>query len=161
MSAPAGVPGYTGPTGSDAVTTAAPDRLDVVERHPDVADRSLGELVGQLSGDLSRLVRQEMALAKTEAKEEATAAGKGIGLLGGAGVAGDIALIFVSLALMFGLGALMPLGWAALIVGVLWAGVAAFLALRGKAQLKQLSSPLPETTETLKEDAQWARSLNS
>ncbi|MFN8075894.1 MAG: phage holin family protein [Kineosporiaceae bacterium] len=153
MSAPTGVPGYTGgPVQPDAVTH--PDRLEV-ENH------SLGELIGRLSGDFSKLVRQEIALAKTEAKEEATAAGKGVGLLGGAGVAGNIALIFLSLTVMFVLDTFLPIAWAALIVTVIWVIAAAVLAQAGRTKLKQVGTPLDETTETLKEDAQWARSLKS
>jgi len=153
MSAPAaGVPGYT----SSVVESdgATPDRLEIEHR-------SLGDLVGQLSGDLSRLIRQEIALAKPEAKEEATQAGKGLGMLTGAGVAADIAVIFASLALMFALDAMMPMGWAALIVTVLWAVAAAVLAQAGRTRLRQLPPPMDDTTQTLKEDARWARSLNS
>lgn len=168
MSAPAGVPGYTGGQGYEApgpmqtdAVTAAPTATATHADRLEIEHRSLGDLVGQLSSDLSRLVRQEITLAKTEAKEEATAAGKGIGLLGGAGVAGDIALIFVSLTVMFALDAVMPIAWAALIVTVVWAVAAAVLAQAGRKQLRQVPPPLDETTQTLKEDAQWARSLKS
>src|SRR3954453_16391126 len=99
-------------------------------------DRSLGDIVGQLTGDVSRLFRAEIALAKAEAKEEAGRAGKGAGLLAGAGVSGQLVLLFASLALMFGLGAWMPLGWAALIVAVIWAVVAAVLASSGRSALR-------------------------
>lgn len=124
---------------------------------PDVEAVSLGTLVGNLTGDLSRLMRSELALAKAEAKEEVTAAGKGAGMLAGAGVGGHMVLVFASLALMFALGALMPLGWAALIVAVLWAVVAAVLASVGRKNLQRSTPPLQETVETLKEDAQWAK----
>lgn len=123
----------------------------------DVADVSLGTLVGNLTGDLSRLMRAELALAKAEAKEEAAAAGKGAGMLAGAGVGGHLVLVFASLALMFALGGLMPIGWAALVVAVLWAVVAAVLASAGRKNLQRATPPLPETVETLKEDAQWAK----
>lgn len=118
---------------------------------------SLGEIVGEITTDLSTLVRQELALAKAELKEEATKAGAGVGMLGGAGLAGYFLLLFLSVALMAALDALMPLGWAALIVAVLWGIVAAVLASRGRAKLKTVN-PVPEQTmETLKEDAQWAK----
>jgi hypothetical protein len=102
-------------------------------------------------------MRGELALAKAEAKEEATRAGRGAGLLGGAGVSANLMLTFASLALMFGLGNWMALGWAALIVAVLWAIVAAVLASSGRKALKTVNPSLPQTTETLKEDAQWAK----
>jgi uncharacterized membrane protein YqjE len=122
-----------------------------------VEDASLGEIVGRLASDFSRLMRAEIALAKAEAKEEVKEAGKGAGLLAGAGYAGHLLVLFLSLALMFLLGAWMPLGWAALIVGVLWGIVAAVLASRGRTALKRSTPPMTETVETLKEDAQWAK----
>jgi nitrate/nitrite transporter NarK len=102
-------------------------------------------------------MRAEIALAKAEAKEEAKEAGKGVGLLAGAGYAGHLLVLFASLALMFGLGHWMPLGWAALIVAVLWGIVAAVLASSGRKNLKRATPPMTETVETLKEDAQWAK----
>jgi uncharacterized membrane protein YqjE len=123
----------------------------------DVGDTSLGDLVGQVTGDLSRLMRAELALAKAEAKEEAAQAGRGAGMLAGAGVGAHLLLIFLSLAVMFGLGAWMPLGWAALIVAVIWGIVAAALASSGRKALKTANPTLPQTTETLKEDAQWVK----
>lgn len=128
-----------------------------VDQPADVGDRSLGDLVGRLTGDLSRLFRAEVALAKVEVKEEAARAGRGAGLLAGAGVSGQLALLFVSLAVMFGLGAWMPLGWAALIVAVLWAVATAVLASSGRGALRTVNPTLPETVDTLKEDAQWAK----
>lgn len=124
---------------------------------PDVAGSSVGDLVGNLTSDLSRLMRAELALAKAEAKEEAGRAGRGAGLLAGAGVGGNLALTFVSLAVMFGLGVWMPLGWAALIVAVLWAIAAAALASSGRRALTHVAPALPQTTETVKEDVRWAR----
>ena len=123
----------------------------------DVGDVSLGTLVGNLTGDLSRLMRAELALAKAEAKEEVAVAGKGAGMLAGAGVGAHMVLVFASLALMFALGSFMPIGWGALVVAVLWAAVAAVLAATGRKNLQRAAPPLQETVETLKEDAQWAK----
>jgi uncharacterized membrane protein YqjE len=127
----------------------------------DVAERSFGELVGELSSDLSRLVRKEIELAKVETKEELSKAGQGAGMLGGAGIAAWLTLLFLSLALMFALANVMDIGWAALIVAVLWAIVAGALAALGRSRLRQATPPLQETKETLKEDAQWARRQTS
>ena len=66
-----------------------------------VADQSVGEIVGRLASDFSRLMRAEIALAKAEAKEEVKDAGKGVGMLAGAGYAGHLLVLFLSLALMF------------------------------------------------------------
>jgi hypothetical protein len=126
-----------------------------------VADASVGELVRGVAEDLTTLVRQEIQLAKVETKAEVTKAGKAGGALGGAGLAGWIAVVFLSLALMFALGAVMPLGWAALIVGVLWAIVGAALAAYGRSRLKNVN-PVPErTVETVKEDVRWMQNRNS
>jgi hypothetical protein len=124
----------------------------------DSTGQSLGDIVGRLTTDLSHLMRAELALAKAEAKDEVSHAGKGAGLLAGAGVAGQLVLVFASLALMFGLGHWMHWGWAALVVAVLWAIVAAVLASSGRSNLRQAtSSPMQDTVDTLKEDAQWAK----
>ncbi|ADX71263.1 Protein of unknown function (DUF1469) [Pseudarthrobacter phenanthrenivorans Sphe3] len=118
--------------------------------HQKADNASLGELLGDVTRDLSTLMRQEVELAKAELKQSATKAGKGSGMLGGAGVAGHFVLVFLSLALMFALGALMPLGWAAVIVAVLWGIIAAVLAAMGRKELKQIKG-LPQTGETLSE----------
>jgi hypothetical protein len=119
--------------------------------------RPLGEIVGDLSRDLSDLVRQEMDLAKVELKHELQKIGKGAGLLGGAGVAGLLTAIFLSLAATWLLDNWMPVELSALIVGLLWAVVAAVLAARGRRNLQQANPQLPTTQQTLKEDVQWAR----
>ncbi|MFX1822393.1 phage holin family protein, partial [Pseudarthrobacter sp. CC4] len=120
------------------------------EAHLKADNASLGELLGDVTRDLSTLMRQEVELAKAELKQSATKAGKGSGMLAGAGVAGHFVLVFLSLGLMFALGALMPLGWAALIVAVVWGITAAVLASIGRKELKQIKG-LPQTGETLSE----------
>ncbi|QNN55055.1 phage holin family protein [Nocardioides mesophilus] len=119
--------------------------------------RSLGEIVGDISTDLSTLIHQEMDLAKSEMKQEVTKIGKGAGMFGGAGVAGLLTLIFLSLALTWLLDDVMPVELAALIVAVLWGIVAAVLAARGRKEIKEANPQLPITQQTLKEDAQWAK----
>ncbi|MDQ0870691.1 hypothetical protein QFZ70_003164 [Arthrobacter sp. V1I9] len=120
------------------------------EAHVKADNASLGELLGDVTRDLSTLMRQEVELAKAEVKQSATKAGKGGGMLAGAGVAGHFVLVFLSLALMFALGALMPLGWAAVIVAVIWGIIAAVLASIGRKELKQIKG-IPQTSETLSE----------
>ena len=120
------------------------------EAHQKADNASLGELLGDVTRDLSTLMRQEVELAKAELKQSATKAGKGSGMLAGAGVAGHFVLLFLSLGLMFALGALMPLGWAALIVAVVWGIIAAVLASIGRKELKQIKG-MPQTGETLSE----------
>lgn len=128
---------------------------------PDVEGRSVGELLGEVTGDLSKLMRQEVALAKVELKEEATKAGKASGVLGGAGAVGYLVLVFLSLALMFALDNVMGIGWAALLTAVLLGIVAAVLFVVGRNKLKQVNPKPEQTVETLKEDVQWAKNRNS
>jgi hypothetical protein len=124
---------------------------------PDPSDNSIGSLIGQVAGDVSKLFRQEVALAKAELKEEAAKAGKAGGMLAGAGFAGYMVAVLLSLALVFALGAVMPLGWAALIVAVIWAVVGGVLYAVGRNRLKQVDPVPRQTVETLREDAQWVR----
>ena len=111
---------------------------------------SLGAIVGDISADLSTLMRQELALAKAEATQTATRAGKGAGMLAGAGVAGHMMLVFLSLALMWGLAEMLDsLGWASVIVAVLWAIIAGVLAAMGRSQLKKAPG-MDRTVDTAK-----------
>lgn len=123
--------------------------------------RSLGQIVSDVTQDLTTLIRQEMDLAKTEMKQEVTKAGKGAGLLGGAGLAGWFVLLFLSLTAMFALDEALPIWAAALIVTVVWGIAAAVLALTGKKAIQEANPQLPETQQTLKEDVQWARAQKS
>jgi hypothetical protein len=114
------------------------------------ATTSLGDLLAEVSRDISTLMRQEVELAKAELRESAKRAGKGAGLFSGAGVAGFLALLFLSIALWWGLGYLMGNAWSAVIVAVLWGIVAAVLALVGKKEIDEISG-MPNTVDTLKE----------
>jgi hypothetical protein len=120
-------------------------------------DRSLGEVLSDITHHLTTLVKQELALAKTEARTEAVKAGKAAGFLAGAGVTGHLALLFLSLAGMFLLDTWMHTAWAALIVAALWAIVAAVLGARGRKDLNEMNPKLETTQQTIKEDVQWAR----
>jgi hypothetical protein len=140
------------------------------EGRPEVEGTSVGELLGEVSRDLSTLMRQELELAKAEVKAEANKAseelkaesgkaGKGAGMLGGAGFAGYMLALFLSLAAMWGLANVMDVGWAALIVAVIWGVVGAVLYSRGRKELKKVDltrlkqlNPKPEqTVDTLQQ----------
>jgi hypothetical protein len=127
------------------------------DRTEQVQETSVGEMIGNISNDLSQLFRQEVELAKVELKQEAGKAGKAAGMLGGAGFAGYLAVVLLSFALVFGLGNVMDLGWAALIVAVIWGIVGAVLYANGRKKLKAVD-PMPRrTVDTIKEDAQWLK----
>ena len=143
--------------------TTTPTSVKAGERSPSngaasgASEKSLGELVATATKDLSLLVSQEVALAKAELKKEVAHAGKGAGMLGGAGFLGLFALIFLSIALAyaiswFGIG----LGWGFFIVGMLYLVVAAVLALLGKKQLGKVGPP-EKTIATVKDDVAWAK----
>lgn len=117
--------------------------------------------MADISADMTRLVRQELDLAKAEVKQEVGKVGKGAGMLGGAGLAGYFAVLFVSVALMYLLDNVLPVEVAALIVAVLWGVAAAVLAARGRREIRAANVALPTTQQTLKEDAQWAKTLKS
>lgn len=117
----------------------------------DVGDASLGELVGQVAQDLSTLMRQELDLAKTEVKEEVVQAGKAAGMLGGAGFAGYMVLLFGSIAAWWGLANVMDKGWAALIVAGIWAVIGAVLFAVGRGRMKQVNPKPERTVETVKQ----------
>jgi uncharacterized membrane protein YqjE len=110
-----------------------------------------------VADDFQRLVRQQLELAKVELKEQAVQAGRAGAMFGVAGLAGLMTVVLVSFAVVFGLAEIMPPGWAALIVGVLWAVVGAATYGTARQRMRKLS-PIPEkTVETLKEDMRWLR----
>ena len=118
--------------------------------HAKAETNSLGDLLGDVTRDLSTLMRQELELAKAEAKQSATRAGKGGGMLAGAGVAGHFVLLFLSIALWYALGELMGLGWSAVVVALIWGIIAAVLASIGKRELNAIKG-MPQTVETVQE----------
>lgn len=113
------------------------------------ASTSLGDLLGEVTKDLSTLMRQELELAKAELKQSATRAGKGAGMLGGAGYAASMVILFLSIALWWALGTLIGNGWSGLVVAVIWAVVALILFVVGRTQLKEVNGA-PKTVESLK-----------
>ena len=123
--------------------------------------RSLSQIVGDISQDLTTLVRQEMDLAKTELRQEAQKAGKGIGMLAGAGVTALLTLIFLSWTLTWLLDNWMPVEVAALITALIWAVVTGVLASIGRTKLREANPQLPQTQQSLKEDAAWVRAQKS
>ena len=115
-----------------------------------VDNRPVGEVFSAITADLSTLIRQEVALAKAEIRQSATNAAAGAGKLAGAGVAGHMVLLFISISLWWGLGQFIGNAWSGLVVAALWAVVGAVLYASGRASLKQVEG-LPRTTETAKQ----------
>jgi hypothetical protein len=111
----------------------------------DVGDVPLGQLVGDITRDMSTLLRQEVALAKAEVTTEVTKTARAAGMLGGAGFAGYMVLLFLSFAAWWGLANVMDEGLAALIVAVVWAVIGAILYSTGRTQFRHVH-PKPERT---------------
>lgn len=121
-------------------------------------DRSLGELFAELTRETSTLVRQEVNLAKTEMTQKASAVGKDIGFLAAGGAvlyAGFLALLAAIILVLTALG--LPAWAAALLVGLLVAGIGAYLVQRGLTALRRTNLAPQQTIDTLKEDAEWAK----
>jgi hypothetical protein len=110
---------------------------------------SLGDLLAEVSRDISTLMRQEVELAKAEIRQSAVRAGRGAGMYGGAAIAGWLAVLFLSIALWWGLGYLVGNAWSAVIVAVLWAIVAVVLAFVGKKEFDEVRG-MPDTVESVK-----------
>jgi uncharacterized membrane protein YqjE len=120
-------------------------------------ERPIGELVKELAGQTSTLVRQEIQLAQAEVTSKGKLAGRGAGMLAAAAVAALLALIALTACLIVALDTAVPLWLAALIVTLLWGVIGAVLATRGRTELRQATPPVPQTVETVKEDIQWAK----
>ena len=127
------------------------------DRVEEVEQTSVGELIGNISNDLSQLFRQEVELAKAEVKQEATKAGKAAGMLSAAGFAGYLTVVLLTFALVAALSNVMDPGWAALIVAVLWGIVGAVLYANGRKKLKTVDPVPHRTVDTIKEDAEWLK----
>lgn len=128
------------------------ERFAVHDEQTDPSLRSVGDILGDITTDLSTLLRQEVELAKAELRDTAGHAKAAGGMFGGAGVAAHLALIFLSLALWWGLGSLIDsLGWSALIVGALWALAAGVMAAMGRSRMRRATPVAPRTIDTAKD----------
>jgi hypothetical protein len=124
----------------------------------ELRERPIGDLVKQLAGQTSTLVRQEIDLAKAEMSQKASIAGKGAGLLGGAAVVGLLATGALTACLILALSEVIPDWLAALVVALVLGAIAAVLALQGRNRIRAATPPVPEqTVETVKEDVEWAK----
>ena len=139
----------THPDRADSVTEAAREGYTAPRSALEADDgRSIGSVLADITANISTLLQQEIALAKAEVRQSGTQAGKGIGLFAGAGVAGLMLLVFVSVSAWWGLGQYIDNEWSALVVAAVWAVLALILFSVGKAELKRVQG-LPKTTDTL------------
>ena len=137
------------PNRADSVADAAKEGYTAPRGALEADDgRSIGTVLASITANISTLMQQEVALAKAELRQSGTRAGKGIGLFVGAGVAGLLLLVFLSVSAWWGLGQYIGNEWSALVVAAVWAIVALILFLVGKRELERVRG-LPKTTETL------------
>jgi uncharacterized membrane protein YqjE len=140
------------------MATQHPGNLGDSNDSDDLRERSLPELLKRLSADTTRLVHQELELAKAELQAKGRQAGAGAGLFGAAGAIGLLAAAALTTCFILALDAVMPAWLAALVVAVVYGAIAAVLALRGRDRVKQATPLVPEQTiETVKEDVAWAK----
>lgn len=139
---------------NDPHDTAPQSARGVTE--PKQPDKSLGELVGDMTTEISTLFRQEIELAKVEAQEQAARAGRAAGMFAGAAVGALLALLLLSFALAWWLDQEMNQAVAFLIVGAIWLVVAAAAGAAARSALRSVRA-MPATTQTIKEDIEWAR----
>ena len=129
------------------------DVLNGSSARPTTDHQSTAELVQRASEQITRLVRDEIALAKAELAEKGKHAGVGVGLFGGAGllVVYGVGAMFATLIIVLDL--FLPLWLAALIVTVVLFVVAGILALLGKNQVtKAVSTEPTEAVASVKAD---------
>jgi hypothetical protein len=124
---------------------------------PGARERGIGELVKDLAGQTSTLVRQELQLAQAEMAEKGKVAGRGAGMLAGAGAAALLMAGTLTACLVVALDGALALWLAALIMAAVWGVAAAVLAQKGRNELRSATPPAPQTVETVKEDIQWAK----
>ena len=121
------------------------------------SEKPLGELFSDLASEMSNLVRQEVELAKVEVGQKAKYVGRNIGYLVVGGAIAYAALLAVIAAIILLLDKVMPSWGAALLVGVVVAGIGWLLIGKAVSALQQTDVTPRETVETLKEDAAWVK----
>jgi uncharacterized membrane protein YqjE len=121
-------------------------------------EQSTAELLRQLSEQTTKLVRQEIELAKAELTEKGKKAGIGAGMFGGAGALAFYSFGALTACLILALATAVD-GWlAALIVAVIYSAAAGVLALTGKQKVTEATPPVPEqAVDSTKEDVRWVK----
>lgn len=116
--------------------------IDIRDRRPDRPSRSIGDVFGDLSHELHRLVRSEIQVAKEELRADAPTTGRASQLLAGTAAAGFLAVVFVSIAVAIALGEVIPIGFAFLAVGAAYGIAAAVLHRQRTAELAPSLEPV-------------------
>ena len=119
-------------------------------------ERSLGDLLSELSRETGQLVRKEVELATTEMTSKAKKAGADAAMMAAGGALAHAGLLVLIAAVVLGLAQLGVTPWlSALLVGLVTIGIGYVLVNRGIASMKRITITPMQTVETLKEDARW------
>lgn len=133
----------------DGVVTGPAVHVD--RAHPE-SDASLSDLLSRFVDDITLLFRQELELAKSEMRRDLSRAGKAGGMLVAGGVLAFVALLLLAWAAAWGLAAVVPTGWAFLIVGLIVAAAAAAVMMTGRKRLQALDLAPEASIDSLKKD---------
>ncbi len=120
-------------------------------------DRSLSELLSDVTTEIATLFRKEVELARVETSEQVSRAAKAGGMLGAAAVIGFLDLILFAFAAAWALSEVVPEGVAFLIVAIVFAIVAGVLAMAGKKRIANINPVPNQTVQTVKADVQVAK----
>jgi hypothetical protein len=118
---------------------------------------TLGELFSDLTREIGTLVRQEVTLATTEMSQKASRVGRGVGILALGGFVAYAGLLAIVAAVIIVLANVMPWWLAALVVGLVVAGIGYVLVQRGLTALKETNLAPTATITTIREDLEWAK----
>jgi xanthine/uracil permease len=119
--------------------------------------RSLGQLFTDLMNEARTLLRQEVRLAKTELTEKASRVGKDVTSLAIGGAIANAGMLAIVAAGVMGLANVVPAWLAALIVGVVVAGIGLGMIQQGRKNLAQEDLNPRKTVKSLEEDKQWVK----
>ena len=139
-------------------TLSMADPKEMAETHESGTERSIPELLKEITAQSAALARKELELAEAEMTIKSKRAGIGAGMFGGAGVLGLFGLGTLTAAAILALAIVLP-GWAsALIVAGIYLGLAGIAALVGGIELRR-AKPLPPTqaAESIKDDVEWIK----
>src|SRR5262245_56964078 len=120
---------------------------------PRTEDASLGQLTGELSQQVSRLVRDEIRLAQVEMKDKGKRFGRGAGLMGAGGLIALFGVGCLVAAAVLGLDLAWPTWLSAIVIGAILLIIAAIVGATGRKQMREGTPPMPrEAMESTKED---------
>ncbi len=128
-----------------------------VPTETDRFDKPIGELITDMTSQVTTLLRKELDMAMVELKDEMKQAAKAGGMLSGAALSGYMSLLFGSFAAAWLLARKLPRPLAFGLVAAAYGATAAVLLKRGQEEMKQVDPVPTQTVQTLKENVEWAK----